>query len=341
MKKTVGILGAGQLAQLLAIAAYQLGFKTLCYAEHQDCPAARVSPVFYGKLDDKARLLTFAQQVDVITLETENIPDNSLDILNTICEVLPGKMALQTAQDRLLEKQLFNELTIPTVAFKAIDHYHDMQDFSYPAILKTRTLGYDGKGQCRMDDNSQAEAGWQSIDQRPAILEQQLDFDGEVSQIATRNHAGKMIFYPLIANHHEAGILRTSTYPAANQDLAPQAQDYCEKILQHFDYIGTLALELFVKDQQLFANEIAPRVHNSGHLTIEATNCSQFENHLRAVGGLPLIEPTLHIPVQMHNIIGQWPKPEQFKDAWHIYDYGKTERPNRKLGHWVKRMGSL
>ena len=336
--KTVGILGAGQLAQLLAHAAYSLGLKTLCYSDQADAPAARMSQMFVGSLEDEAALIAFAQQVDVITLENENIPDALLSLLQHHVNVFPGKAALSTSQDRWIEKSTFKQLGITVPVFSDITSAADIEvalkTLGCPAILKTRRFGYDGKGQFRLHDPSQAEETWQAIGQQPAIVESFVHFDQEVSQLAARNRQGDMVFYPLIHNHHEAGILRTSTFPYDEPKLSALAQQHTRCIMEHLDYVGVMAFEFFVSGTTLLANEIAPRVHNSGHLTIEGTQCSQFANHLRAIADLPLVTPRVVSAVRMENIIGTWP--ETCHQQTGVYDYGKSPRPGRKLGHVIK-----
>ena len=332
--KTVGILGDGQLAQLLAHSAYSLGLKTLCFGSAQS-PAARMSDIFIGELSDAKALAEFSRKVDVITLENENI-DLSCFKHMAPCPILPGNLALATAQDRWLEKSMFHRLGIKTVQIWKIDQPDDIKAATGSAILKTRTLGYDGKGQVRITSvKDQADEAFQAIGQQPAILESILDFDIEVSQIAARNRKGDIVFYPLIENQHQDGILRVSRPIDGPTHIKQQAQEYTQKVMESLNYIGILAFEFFVKDDELFGNEIAPRVHNSGHLTIEAFNASQFENHLRAIAGLPLVEPELLRSVQMHNIIGQWPESSVLESAFRIYDYGKLPREKRKLGHLI------
>ena len=278
------------------------------------------------------------QQVDVVTLENENIPDNVLSLLQQYVDVLPGKAALSTSQDRWVEKSTFEQLGIPVPGFANITCAADIEaalnKLGCPAILKTRRFGYDGKGQFRLHTSSQTEEAWHAIGQQPAIVEGFVHFDKEVSQLAARNRQGDMVFYPLIHNHHEEGILRTSTFPYDDPELSALAQQHARSIMEHLDYVGVMAFEFFVSGKTLLANEIAPRVHNSGHLTIEGTQCSQFENHLRAITDLPLVKPHVTSTVRMENIIGAWPE-TYHQQAEHVYDYEKSPRPNRKLGHRI------
>ena len=317
----VGILGGGQLAQLLTHAAYSLAIQTIHITE-----------------TDPDAILHLAKDCDVLTLENENIDVNLLATLARHCTIYPDIEAIRVAQDRLFEKTLFQNLDIPTPAFAEINSLQDLQKaiekIGLPAVLKTRRFGYDGKGQAVIRNPEDAAQAWETIAKAPAILEGFVDFDFEVSLIAARNPADEVIFYPLIKNTHQEGILRRSESPYCDPHLQQLAQTHIQKLLTHFDYVGVLAFEFFVKNQVLIANEIAPRVHNSGHLTIEGFNVSQFESHLRSVLNLPLMPPILRTPTLMQNIIGTFPqlKREDYQNI-HIYNYGKSERPGRKLGH--------
>ncbi len=322
----IGILGAGQLAQLLAYSAYPLGIETLCFSDSTEVPAARLSPLFIGDLQDKQALIHFAQQCDVITLENENIDCSILQILAEHALVLPSLEAVRIAQDRFLEKTKFQEEGIPTPVFVLVDSFNDLEaalpKTGLPALLKTRRFGYDGKGQFVIRSLDQLAAAWDAIGKVPAILEAFVPFDFEVSMLAARASSGEIIYYPLIKNQHEAGILRVSESPFLHPQLQELAEGYITRLLTAFDYVGVLAFEFFVQDEQLIANEIAPRVHNSGHLTIEGFNISQFESHLRAVAGLPLIHPVLRASTVMTNIIGAFPelKKEDYASL-HVYYY--------------------
>ena len=335
----IGILGAGQLAQLLAHSAYTLGFETLCYAESSQQPATRNSPLFIGELKDNKRLQEFLSKVDLITIENENIEVETLQFLESHLPLLPNSKAIGITQDRLLEKQFFKSLNIPTTEFIAIDSLTALDSASkqlpFPALLKTRRFGYDGKGQVKLSTAHQTSSAWKTINEMPAILENFIAFDTEVSIIGARNAAKQISCYPLITNHHEQGVLRISTLSTTPHSLQQQAENHLSTVLKELDYIGVLAIEFFVKNNQLYANEMAPRVHNSGHLTLEAFSCSQFELHLRALANLPL--PTLHLkqPTAMINLISKLPDNKLFlkEPNLHFYDYGKIARPYRKLGH--------
>ena len=332
ISKTVGIIGDGQLAQLMAHSAYQLGVNTLCFSKNDDCPAARVSPIFMGDLKD------FEKQVDVVTIENENIDINTLE---NITHLSPNIKSIAISQDRLLEKKYFQECDIPTTIFFEINTADDLlllktRDKSrlYNGILKTRRFGYDGKGQLRITEKTNLNSAFETLN-APAIVEMFVEFDTEISLLLARNKNGQTVYFPLIENMHENGILRTSHFFSHEkiESIARQAHDYGKRLADSLDYVGVLAIEFFLKNNQLIANEMAPRVHNSGHLTIEGCNVSQFELHCRAILDLPLIQPIITHHVEMINIIGEWPK--QINNAIHIYNYGKTPRENRKLGHYI------
>lgn len=334
----IGILGAGQLAQLIAYSAYSLGLETLCFTDNTDIPAARFSPLFLGDIHDEKALICFAKKCDVITLENENIAPKTLDLLAQYKPVLPDRKAIQITQDRLTEKSLLQTLHIPTPHFTTVDSLINLNaavdKIGLPALLKTRRFGYDGKGQVLLHSPHAAAAAWDAIGHVPAILEACIPFEHEVSLIGARNHTGEIVYYPLIKNTHEQGILRFSESPFISPDLQMLAERHLKTLFDTLNYIGVLTIEFFVKGAQLIANEIAPRVHNSGHLTIEGFNVSQFENHLRSILNLPLIKPILRTSTKMINIIGTLPAltTQDYQNA-HVYYYGKTPRPGRKLGH--------
>ncbi len=337
----IGILGAGQLALMLAEAALLLAAKLpdaprleiLCAGTSGD-PAEAVAPVLDTDLTDPAAVQRFAQTTDLVTVESENIDAAVLQGLN----LFPNAHAIGIAQDRLLEKRFFHDCGIQTAPFAPVDSVEDLQaaiaQLGLPAILKTRRMGYDGKGQVRLTNPSQAAAAWIEVAEAPCILEGHVAFTTEVSLIAARNASGDIVFYPLTENHHREGILRTSVAPCDCAALQPTAELYLRELLTRLDYIGVLAVEFFSLDGELIANEMAPRVHNSGHWTIEGAGTSQFENHLRALLNLPL-GPTTSRPTVMLNCIGTMPTAEEtarFPDL-HRHDYGKEPRPGRKLGH--------
>lgn len=342
----LGILGAGQLALMLAEAAPILAAKlpsaprleVLCAGSPGD-PAEAITPVRETNLADPEAVHTFADRTDLVTVESENIDAAVLERLN----LYPNARAIGIAQDRLLEKRFFHDCGIQTAPFAPVDSLEDLQQaiaqLGLPSILKTRRMGYDGKGQVRLTDASQAAAAWVEVAEAPCILEGFVPFTREVSLIAARNAAGETVFYPLTENHHRAGILRTSIAPCDCAQLQPTAERYLQELLTKLDYIGVLAVEFFVLlgpdgSDQLIANEMAPRVHNSGHWTIEGAETSQFENHLRALLGVPL-GSTSSQPTVMLNCIGSMPtagETARFPEL-HRHDYGKEPRPGRKVGH--------
>ncbi len=333
VKPRIGILGAGQLALMLAQAGRALDVDVICAGQPGDCAeqAAEVIPV---DLDDAAAVAGFAAAVDVVTIESENIHADVLHNLN----LYPNARAVGIAQDRLLEKRFFHACGIGTAPFAPVDSVEDLRQAlevtGLPAILKTRRMGYDGKGQARLRSSDDAAAAWAEVGGVPCILEGMVNFEAEVSLIAVRGRSGHVVFYPLIENHHREGILRTSIAPFVNDKLQRQAEGYLEVLLEKLQYVGVLAVEFFVVDGTLLANEMAPRVHNSGHWTIEGSETSQFENHLRAIVGYELGK-TESRPTVMLNCIGSMPSERETSKfpALFRHDYGKEARPGRKVGH--------
>lgn len=329
----VGVLGAGQLALMLAEAAPALGLAVICAGRHGDC-AERVAPLVEVDLTSAAGVARFAQQVDVVTIESENIDAAVLEGLN----LAPNARAVGIAQDRLLEKNFFRGCGIEVAPFAAVDSLEDLEraiaEIGLPAILKTRRMGYDGKGQVRIHDASEAADAWNEVGRVPCILEGMVRFDAEVSLIAARSQSGETAFYPLVRNHHRDGILRTSLAPFVHDGLQSIAERYLQTLLEKLEYVGVLTVEFFVRGEELLANEMAPRVHNSGHWTIEGAASSQFENHLRAITGMPL-GSTASRPTVMLNCIGWMPSESETAASTAIqrHDYGKAARPGRKVGH--------
>ncbi|MBX3727029.1 MAG: 5-(carboxyamino)imidazole ribonucleotide synthase [Xanthomonadales bacterium] len=339
---TLGILGGGQLARMLALAALPLGVRVLVLDQSGDACAGEVATLLEADYTDEAALAEFAQLVDVVTFDFENVPAPSADWLAARVPVFPNPGALATAQDRLSEKTLFRELGLDTAAFAAVDDRAGLDAavalVGLPAILKTRRLGYDGKGQVRLRAPEDVEAAWQSLGagRVPLILEAFVPFRRELSVIAVRSRDGEVRTWPLTRNWHEDGILSLSLAPVpAGRDLQDQATAFARKVAQRLDYVGVFALELFEHEGRLLGNEMAPRVHNSGHWTIEGAVTSQFENHLRAVLGLPLGDTSLREPSAMLNFIGALPDRAAGLSVpgLHWHDYGKRERPGRKVGH--------
>jgi len=333
VRPRIGILGAGQLALMLAQAGKAMDVEVICAGQPGDC-AEQVAQIIPVDLDDAAAVAGFAATVDVVTIESENIHADVLQSLN----LYPNARAVGIAQDRFLEKQFFHECGIRTAPFAPVDSMEDLKHalevIGLPAILKTRRMGYDGKGQARMRSSDDAAEAWSEVGGVPCILEGIVSFEAEVSLIAVRSRLGQVVFYPLIENHHREGILRTSIAPFVNQQLQQQAESYLGVLLERLQYVGVLAVEFFVFGGTLLANEMAPRVHNSGHWTIEGSETSQFENHLRAIVGDEL-GSTESRPTVMLNCIGSMPsesETSQFPGLFR-HDYGKEARPGRKVGH--------
>ncbi|AOA59679.1 5-(carboxyamino)imidazole ribonucleotide synthase [Acinetobacter larvae] len=339
MNKTIGIFGGGQLGRMMAQAALPLNIQCCFYEADTHCPAAQLGAVIANQAPDA--LQQFIASADVFSLEFENTPLADVDQLIQTQTLYPPRQALATAQNRLLEKALFDELAIPVAPYRAVHCEADLEqavaELGLPLVLKTATGGYDGKGQFVLRERADIQAAWQALG--PAqhlVAEAFVDFSRELSIIAVRGQDGELKTWPLAENHHHHGILSHSIVPAPDSaELQLVAQDYICRLLDRLDYVGVLTLELFVTEQGLLANEMAPRVHNSGHWSIEGAICSQFENHIRAVAGLPLGSTAMVAPTVMVNIIGQYPDSAQVLalDGAHLHLYNKTERAGRKLGH--------
>jgi len=345
---TVGILGGGQLARMLALSGAPLGLRFLVLDSAPDACAAQFAPMLQADYRDQAALASFADQVDVATFDFENVPAESAEWLATRVPVFPSPRALAVAQDRMAEKSLFRELGIPVPEFAAVDSREGLEAalarVGTPCILKTRRLGYDGKGQFRIKSPADADAAWEALGAQAAtvglILEGFVAFQRELSVVAARGRDGELRAWPLTENWHESGILSASLAPAqVDQALQAQALAAARKVAEALDYVGVFALELFLRDGVLLANEMAPRVHNSGHWTIEGAETSQFENHLRAVLGLPLGSTRAVGHSVMLNWIGAMPAalPVLSEAGGHWHDYGKSPRQGRKVGHATLR----
>ena len=331
----IGILGAGQLGRMLALAGYPLGHRFRFLDPASDSPAGLLADHLAFDYSDKSALEQFANGLDVVTYEFENVPVDAARHLEKFVPVYPPSMALEKAQDRFVEKSFFQELGIPTPKFtiNGLDNGHtDENGLGFPAVLKTRRMGYDGKGQSIV--HSQAELAAEKA--KDCILEEFISFDRELSIIAVRNRSGETKFYPLIENHHSDGILRLSLVIGnASADLQRQAEDYAQRILSALNYVGVLTIEFFEKDGRLLANEMAPRVHNSGHWTIEGAVTSQFENQVRAVCDAPLGSTNPLGVCAMVNLVGTLPDETSILkiEGAHLHLYDKAPRPKRKLGH--------
>jgi len=345
---TIGILGGGQLGYMLALAGYPLDFHFRFLDPSPQAPVGRIAPRVTAEYTDYEALDKFAHGLALVTYEFENVPVEAARHLAKNVPVYPPPQALEAAQDRLNEKKLFQRLDIGTTAFVAIASGAELdaaiQELGLPCVLKTRRLGYDGKGQWVLrsqDDILQLKKDFPCA---PLILEKFVSFTRELSILAVRGRSGETKYYPLVENHHRGGILRLSLAPAPNllPALQKEAEDAARRILEALHYVGVLAVELFECDGHLLANEIAPRVHNSGHWSIEGARSSQFENHLRAVVGFPLGETRALGHSAMLNLIGEVPKPAELlavPDA-HLHLYGKSLRPGRKVGHVTVRAES-
>ncbi|MCA0940498.1 5-(carboxyamino)imidazole ribonucleotide synthase [Salipiger pacificus] len=340
---TIGILGGGQLGRMLSVAASRLGYRTHIFEPGAEPPAGHVAhAVTTASYEDKAALTRFAEAVDVVTYEFENIPTEALDTLQALRPIRPGREALRVSQDRMTEKEFLSGLGLRTAPFAAVDTEADLNNalelIGAPAILKTRRFGYDGKGQARILSKDDAADAFDAMNGAPAILEGFVEFSHEVSVIAARGVDGEVACFDPGENVHRDGILRTTTVPAR---LTPaHRQDailLAGRILNALDYVGVMGVELFVCPDGLVVNEIAPRVHNSGHWTQNGCSTDQFEQHIRAVAGLPLGDGARHSDVQMENLIGDDMDrvPELLREAdTALHLYGKAEaKPGRKMGH--------
>ena len=345
---TIGILGGGQLGRMLSVAASRLGYRSHVY-EPGDAPAADVAHALTrASYEDMAALRAFAEAVDVVTFEFENVPANALDLIGALVVIRPGVAALAVSQDRLTEKTFLEGLGLAVAPFHAVPDLAALRaaldDLGTPAILKTRRLGYDGKGQVRIDDADRARDAFAEMAGADAILEGFVAFEREVSVIAARGISGEVVCFDPGENVHAGGILRTTTVPATlPAGLRTDAALLAGRILNALDYVGVMGVELFVTGDGLVVNEIAPRVHNSGHWTQLGCAVDQFEQHVRAIAGLPLGDGARHADVVMENLIGDDMArlPEHLAaPGRQVHLYGKAEtRAGRKMGH-VNRLAS-
>ncbi len=348
---TVGILGGGQLARMLALSGAPLGLRFLVMDTEADACAGQFAPLLVGDYRDGNALAEFASRIDVATFDFENVPAESAQWLSERVPVFPNPRALAIAQDRLAEKTLFRELGIPVPDFAAVATREELDAalarVGVPCILKTRRLGYDGKGQFRIRALADADAAWDALgaqaDKVGLIVEAFVPFQRELSVVAVRGRDGEFRSWPLTENWHVDGVLSVSLAPAQADDaLAGEAIAHARKLAEKIDYVGVFALELFCRDGELLANEMAPRVHNSGHWTIEGSETSQFQNHLRAVLGLPLGATHAIGHACMLNWIGAMPDATAVlgEAGGHWHDYGKLPRAGRKVGHATLRADS-
>jgi 5-(carboxyamino)imidazole ribonucleotide synthase len=335
----IGIIGAGQLGRMLALAGYPLGQRFVFVDVDEEAPGAQVGRIIPGRFDDPAALAALAASVDVVTFDVENVPEAAAAAVAAIVPFYPPPEALGAGQDRLAEKALFGSLDIPTAPHAAVDSQASLaaavEHIGLPAILKTRRLGYDGRGQRRLDSKAELEGAYEALGGVPAILEGFVPFERELSLIGVRGRDGDTAFWPLAENVHEAGILRQTRAPWEHPALQALAERHLCALLDRFRYVGVLTVEFFQVGERLLANEMAPRVHNSGHWTIEGAVSSQFENHVRAILGLPLGSTALTGHAGMVNFIGRLPPLADVLaiEGAHYHDYGKAARPGRKLGH--------
>ena len=341
----IGVLGAGQLGQMLALARPSLDLKFVFMDPSSEACAAHLGDMIVGEFTDQKKLALFCDSVDLVTYESENIPASCAEFVAAHRPIYPGLNALITAQDRLVEKNFFSALGIPVAEFLTIDNNEELMKaaemLGFPFIVKTRRQGYDGKGQFfikNLQDLDQVKK-WYLTN---ALAEKKVNFQREISIIALRAKNGETRFYDLCENRHENGILR-QTQNRPNDPLFNMAKHYAQKMLEKLDYVGILVIEFFDCDGVLIANEMAPRVHNSGHWTIEGAKCSQFENHLRAICGLPLGDTQSLGNFLMTNIIGDFKPYASLLNmpGVFVHDYGKAARPGRKLGHVTQLIGQL
>lgn len=334
-------MGGGQLGRMMALAGIPLGMRFRFLEPKKRSPVDDLGEVVRADYDDPDALDRFAEGLDVVTYEFENVPAASTDRLTGRVDLHPNPSALAAAQDRLAEKRGFGDVGIPTAPYRTVDSLDDLRaavdELGLPAVLKTRRFGYDGKGQELLRSQEDLEAAWESLGGVPLILEGFVDFRRELSIVAVRGRDGACRFYPLTENHHAGGILWTSRAPAQDvaADVQATAEGYARGVLETHGYVGVLAIELFETDQGLVANEMAPRVHNSGHWTQDGAEVCQFENHLRAVCGLPLGSTAALDHAGMVNLLGTVPPVSELLDVpgARVHLYGKSPRPGRKLGH--------
>ncbi|HEX4049952.1 MAG TPA: 5-(carboxyamino)imidazole ribonucleotide synthase [Steroidobacteraceae bacterium] len=336
---TIGIVGGGQLGRMLALAGYPLGLDFLFLDRSADAPAAHLAPVLAGDMEDPALLGELARRSEVVSFDWENVSVKALAAAAGRTRIAPPLRALAAAQDRLSEKRTFERLGIATTRFAAVDSRAALERavrrIGLPGMLKTRRMGYDGKGQFVLRAAQDIDVAWQRLGTSPLLYEEFVPFDYEVSVIGARARDGSIVIYPLNRNYHSEGILRLTIAPWGTPRLTRAAAMSLKRLLEAFGYVGVLTIEFFVRRGRLLANEMAPRVHNSGHWTIEGAVTSQFENHLRAIAGLPLGQTAARGHAAMINLIGEMPGARSWlaEPGLHWHDYGKDARLGRKVGH--------
>ena len=337
--KTVGILGGGQLARMMALAGIPLGLEFRILDPAPDACAAALGELHQAGFDDLTAARNLGKSADVATYDFENVPASSASALLEHCPLYPGVSALAGCQDRLHEKSLLQSLDIPVPEFVPVDSRPALlaavEQLGYPCVLKTRRLGYDGKGQVVLQQVEDLERAWQKLGGQELILEAFVSFEAECSLISVRSQDGQVSNWPLTHNVHSEGVLMLSHPGQVSDQLQTQAEELGKRLLEHFDYVGVMTIEFFVAGGQLMVNEIAPRVHNSGHWTIDAAETSQFENHIRAICNLPLGRTGQLRPCIMFNWLGHMPEKDKLLayPGLHWHDYGKQARAGRKLGH--------
>lgn len=346
-QKIVGVFGGGQLGRMLALAGLPLGLGFRFYEKVSHSPAFAAGEQTGQGSGDQADLALFTQAIDIATYEFENIPAQWIEQVASTRPVYPGVASLRMSQNRLHEKSTFDALSIPTAPWHRIDSEPDLRaavaDLGLPLVIKTATMGYDGKGQFVLREATQIDDAWAALGAAvPLMAESFVGFSAEVSLVAARRLNGEVAFYPLAENTHHQGILSHTIVSAERHPLQQEAEQQVSKLLSHLSHVGVFTVEFFVTAQGLVANETAPRVHNSGHWSIEGARCSQFENHLRAILDLPLGDASARGPVAMLNIVGRYPDPSEVLSVpgayLHVYD--KSERAGRKIGHITLRAGS-
>jgi 5-(carboxyamino)imidazole ribonucleotide synthase len=335
----IGVIGAGQLGRMLALAGYPLALDFRFLDASADSPGGRVAPLVTGSFGDADSIARLARDCDVVTYEFENVPVAALAQIPASIPCHPPVEALRVSQDRLYEKELFGRLGLATPEFRAVDTLAELERaaeaIGLPAVLKTRRLGYDGRGQRYLRRRADLASAFAALGGVPLILEGFVRFDREVSIVGARSTTGEMRAYPLAENVHRDGILRSSRAPLRKPSLQRTAERHLRRLFDHFGYAGVLTIEFFVARGRLIASEMAPRVHNSGHWTIEGAVTSQFENHLRAILGWPLGDTRPLGHAAMVNLVGTMPDRAALLGlpGVHLHDYGKVPRPGRKLGH--------